>query len=251
MSKPDINPKLQPVGSVVYFVKKRGWQWSVSFGTVLEHYVHEVCIQLYEFPNTKLINGIPVKELARVGDWHKLPKNWEHPTDLYEVTHSQLPDDWRLYDIKNPEEIAKAIEIGMLVCVRDNDHANVEADIDSRLGWRLVKKYEPYKSTPSDYTTIHYKEVYTTYKEAQDVVDQHEAELKRQSELTDYEWSVEQIDHTLDVWSAIRSIPEDVKKKYRDWILNLDKVEDVVTRIYGGEIQWKYDRNQRWMNIEV
>ena len=83
------------------------------------------------------------------------------------------------------------------------------------------------------------------------VINEHDAEFKRQSELSDYDWSVEQIDKELSRWAYMYSISVEEKQRYRDWILSLDKIEDVEIRIFQGNIQWKYWRNQRWMNIEV
>ena len=31
----------------------------------------------------------------------------------------------------------------------------------------------------------------------------------------------------------------------------MDKVEDIEVRIFNGEIQWKYDKNKKWRNIEL
>jgi len=86
--------------------------------------------------------------------------------------------------------------------------------------------------------------VYFTYEEAKKEVKDYLGELKRQSELSDYEWSVEEIDKQLERWSCIFSIPEDIKSSYREWLLKLDNVEDLVVRISNGEIQWKYDRHK-------
>ena len=42
MSELDINPKIYPIGSVVYFIKKHGHEWEVSYGIVEEHYVDTI-----------------------------------------------------------------------------------------------------------------------------------------------------------------------------------------------------------------
>ena len=31
----------------------------------------------------------------------------------------------------------------------------------------------------------------------------------------------------------------------------LDNLEDVETRVAGGYIEWKYDKNRRWLRIEM
>ena len=40
-------------------------------------------------------------------------------------------------------------------------------------------------------------------------------------------------------------------KQYRDWLLAMSNVEDVETRIFSGNIQWKYWKNKKWNNIEL
>jgi hypothetical protein len=31
----------------------------------------------------------------------------------------------------------------------------------------------------------------------------------------------------------------------------MSNIEDIETRIYGGEIQWRYWKNKKWNNIEL
>lgn len=62
MSELNINRKEHPIGSVVYFIKQRGYDKEVSFGIVEEHYPDVICLQLYELIDTRLINGIPIKD---------------------------------------------------------------------------------------------------------------------------------------------------------------------------------------------
>ena len=93
--------------------------------------------------------------------------------------------------------------------------------------------------------------MYVNYEDAKRVVDEHEAELKRQSELSDLEWSIEQIDKTLDLWTALYHVTDLEKQKTRDRIMSFHNLEDVEVRLRGGNIQWKYWKNCRWNNIEL
>ncbi|MDO5151695.1 MAG: hypothetical protein Q4D76_20295 [Oscillospiraceae bacterium] len=250
MSELNINPKIYPIGSVVYFIKKYGHEWEVSYGIVEEHYVDTICLQLYELLDTRLINGIPIKDFITPTRWHKLPKGWSYDTKLFEITYGEYPHDPKDYNLKNPNDILKAIEDGILVKVQDNDHARIRDEIDSKLGWRICREYPIYEHHPT-YTSIRYYDVYGSYNEAMKVIHEHDAEFKRQSELSDYDWSVEQIDKELNRWAYMYSISVEEKQRYREWILSLDKVEDVEIRILQGTIQWKYCKNKRWMNIEI
>ena len=250
MSELNINPKIYPIGSVVYFIKKHGHEWEVSYGIVEEHYVDTICLQLYELLDTRLVNRIPIKDFKTPTRWYKLPKGWSYDTKLFEITYGEYPHDLKDYSLKNPNDILRAIKDGVLVKVQDNDHAHIRDEIDSKQGWRIRREYPAYEHHPT-FTSIKYYEVYSSYYEAMKVINEHEAEFKRQSELSDYDWSVEQIDKELSHWAYMYSISVEEKQRYRDWILSLDKVEDIEIRIFKGNIQWKYWKNKRWMNIEV
>lgn len=82
-----LNPKSFPVGSVVYFLryKKRSSEKEIWFGTVLEHYASEIAIQLYDLRDTRMIEGVPVKNFKTPSKWKKLPKGWSWDTVLFEI----------------------------------------------------------------------------------------------------------------------------------------------------------------------
>lgn len=247
----DINRKEIPIGSIVYYVKKYGHKWSVNWGTLEEHYIYESVIQLYETYNWITVNGIPIKDLETPTRWQKLPKGWNYDTKLFEIGHDEkyekFNEIYKNLKISNKEDIQKAIDMGLFIKAQDKDHSKPTAEIDKRYGWRIVKEYDDYIT----YTTVKYNEVYVNYEDAKRVVDEHEAELKRQSELSDLEWSIEQIDKTLDLWTALYHVTDLEKQKTRDRIMSFHNLEDVEVRLRGGNIQWKYWKNCRWNNIEL
>lgn len=253
----DINRKEFPIGSVVYYIKMRPYelirfgQYEVAFGIVEDHYPGTVCVQLYEPFDRREINGIPIKQFETPSKWQKLPKGWTYNTELFKLSFTKPSDKWfKEFRLDNPEHILEAIKDGSLVKVQENDHAHIETEIDKNKGWRIVRNY-PFGEYHPTYESISFHEIYATYQEAKDVIDKIEAERKRQAELSDYEWSVEQIDHDLDRWARFYSIPDDIKQKYRQWLLSRDNVEDIETRVAEGGIQWKYDKNKKWMNIVI
>lgn len=69
--------------------------------------------------------------------------------------------------------------------------------------------------------------------------------------MSDYEWSVFLINKELNRWQNIYSISNEIIEKYRNFLLNLDDVENIEVRIYGSDIQWKRFKNSRWANIEI
>lgn len=248
---PNLNPKQFPVGSVVYFLRNRPMSFvkEVCFGTVLEHYSSEIAVQIYELRDYREINGVPVKEFKTPSEWRKLPKGWSWDTVMFRVTNNypESFEDECFIDIQNPDKILRAINLGFLVKPSDNDHAEFRAEIDSKHGWRIIREYDKYHP---DYLSLPFNKVYASWREAREEIDRINEEFNRQKALTDLEWSIEQIDHELDRWAYIYSITPEAKKAVRDRIMALNNLEDVVVRMFEGHIEWKYDRNRRWIRIE-
>lgn len=243
----NLNPKEYPIGAIVYYVKKNGHHWHVDFGTVIEHYANTICLQLYDFYDARLIEGIPVKDFVTPTRWLKLPKDWTYDTRLFKIGFDESKYD-DILCAKKPSSIKKAIEGGLLVKVQDNDYAKFEAEIDSKKGWRIIRKYDEKHPTC---TSIRFDQVYSSWEAAYAVCEAHIAELERQKNMTDEEWSIEQIDKVLDHWAYTCVLPDDTVEKYRDWIMKLEHLEDVEVRQLGNLIQWKYWKNKRWCNIEL
>lgn len=235
-------------GDVVYWHRQKGYRHYVEFGIVDERYPGVYTVDLLDCKENRIINGIPYNEFPYITDWKKLPKGWTYNTPLFEQDWemSDCPFDVRLED---PESIKKAYYAGYLVRLSTKDKSQIETEI-SKEGYRLVKRIPVGKNTSSS-MTVNAHCLYSTFEEAKADVDAYEAEIKRQAELSDYDWSVEQIDKALDRWAYLNSVADDTKQKYRDFILSLKNVEDVVVRTLGESVQWKYDRNKKWNTIEI
>jgi hypothetical protein len=82
-------------------------------------------------------------------------------------------------------------------------------------------------------------------------VEDNIAEFHRQANLSDYDWSVEQIDKTLNHWQKFHDESNEKRLEYRNWLLGMKNVEDIETRFFNGEIQWKYWKNKKWNYIEL
>lgn len=190
------------------------------------------------------------KDFETPSKWSKLPKNWSYDTKLFDISFSPLPKEFKDYSIKKPDDILKAYKKGFLVKISDNDHSEICTEIDENLGWRIVRSYFNTKYKP-DLISLEYHNVYKTYEEALGIVKSHELALKEQSEMSGYDWAVKEIDKNLNAWAVIYGISDKTKLKYREWLLRLDNVENVETRIYSKYIQWKYFDNKRWKNIEL
>lgn len=243
--------KFQPE-DVVYWVgrhKHSPYEYYVDYGIVDEEFSDAVCVDRLHIRDNRYINDVPYKEFPSVTKWQKLPKGWTYNTELFAMEWRN--NDWAVLNtlrIDNPEDIKKALELGILVYLKDYDQTVPRSEIDKKLGWRIRKEHDdsfyvyPYVSLQKD-------KAFKTYAEAQAVIDAQEAEWKRQSELTDEEWSIEQINNDLQRWAKIYSKSPEEVQKVRDFLLGMDKVEDIETRVFGGDFQWKYWKNKKWRTI--
>ncbi len=235
-----------PIGSVAYFIKRDGWDIRVGWGIISENRSFEPYIDLLEpkkFGAT--INGVPVEEFETPSHWQKIPKNWSYDTKMFDWNQGGIAD-FKL-DITDPQSILDAYEKGYLVRSDDVAHGRYEAEYDTKHGWRIVFKSD----FPGKPTIVHlplYK-VFNNYADAKAIVDAELAELERQRNLTDAEWSLEEIERVIERWKAnYEPSEEDVRRVY-EFIEELPHIEDVETRVVSEGIQWKRWKNKRWANI--
>lgn len=248
-SKLNINRKEIPVGSLIYYIHKTGWEWEVCFGTVEEHYTSEICIQLYDIKDTRLINGVPAQEFKTPTRWEKLPKGWSYNTKLVDFGRANLPPIAKKLNLNKSDDILTAIKEGIFVKVQNKDYWKFEVDIDSHKGWRIIRRYPSDEHHPTHISLRPY-ECFRTYEEAQKIIDTHMKELERQANLTDLEWSIEQIDNNIGRFSKLCNLTQEEKERLRERIMEIDNLEDVETRISDGNFQWKYWKRKRWMTVD-
>lgn len=244
-----------PVGRILYYIHKHGMKWDVQWGEVVSLWADGIILKKYEVVDTTIINAIPKAEFKTPSPYHKIPKNWFPSTDLikkqYSVRHKPLekafPEAIGL-SVRKPEDVKKLIEIGLLIPVSDYDYGILETDFDRSLGWRVIRTYKRDEYHPET-LTLKYTDVYYTYEEAEAEIKAYKQEIKRQSELSDLEWSIEQIDNAL---NKVPNLTDEKRAEYRKWILSQKDVEDIAVRYtsFGG-IQWKYDKLKTWHTIEL
>ena len=240
-------------GDIVYWCHHKGnADYSVHWGMVDEQFSDAVVIDYIVPRERRRVDGIPINEFHSEQRYRKLPKDWTYNTKLFELTWDDFTSEEKdsVLDISKPETLKEAYDKGYLV--KDNIifHGVIEAEI-TKDGFRIVKKYPRESFHHIDHVSIRPDKVYFTYKEAKKEVDENIAEFRRQDALSDYDWSVEQIDKTLDMWKAFNDASDKEVKAYRNWLLDMKDVENIETRLWGNEIQWKYWKNTRWNYIEL
>jgi len=237
-------------GDIVYWCSfDHTGKYYVKWGMVDEQFSDAVCIDLLEVFERRCINDIPIDKFED-DKYHKLPKGWTYNTELYQLTYV-VPDKYKGYkvDITSPESIKQAYTDGFLVKSDTIFHGDIDTDI-TKQGYKIVKKY-PYYMNCETHTSIRSDKVFFTYAEAKKEADANNAEIIRIANLSDYDWSVEQIDNTLNMWQKICGATDEEKQKYRDWILKLKNIENVEVRDSCGNIEWKYCDKKKWHGITL
>ena len=240
-------------GDVVYWVERHRqppYEYYIDYGIVDEEFSDAVCVERLHIRDHRFIDNIPYNDFPQFTRWKKLPKGWTYNTKLFEIEWRSDKDWSALGNLKinKPEDIKTALKDGIIIYLKDYDQTVPHSEIDRKLGWRIRKEHDN-STYIYPHVTLQKDNAFKTYAEAKAVIDAQEAEWKRQSELTNEEWSVEQIDHDLQRWAKIYSKSPEEVQKVRDFLLGMDKVEDIETRVFGEDFQWKYWKNKKWRTV--
>ena len=229
---------------IVYYINKSQGQakWRVWFGVIDDIFTNGISIELYDTKETRLINGIPYENFETPTHWKKLPKGWSYDTRLFDLSWEPLPNIDAKID--NVDNIRQLIMRGIIVPVKSRDYSTPYAEIDVRSGWRVIRQY--HEKSKISYICLYPNEVYLSYQDAQAVVDAHNAELERQSRLSDLEWSIEQIDREL---SRAWNLSDNYKQHVKEFLLSQSNVENIEVRWSSRGIEWKYVDKRRWLTI--
>jgi hypothetical protein len=89
------------------------------------------------------------------------------------------------------------------------------------------------------HTSIRPDKAFFTYAEAQKEVDANNAELERIANLSDYDWSVEQIDKTLNIWQKLCGATDEEKQKSDESVRKmLEEKQEPKSGIYIDNISY-------------
>lgn len=244
-------------GDIVYWCDKSSGKYEVKWGMVDEQFSDAIYIDFLEQKENRYIDGIPIENFYKYQNkqkYKKLPQGWSYDTKLYNLEYRNNPEDKKLFNdlhvsIDNPESLKKAFDAGLLVKSDTKFHGKIDTDI-SKDGYKVIAKYPMWEHYLT-HTSIRLDRLYLTYQKAKDEVNTNIAELNRQAALSDYDWSVEQIDKTLMGWQYVTDATDAEREAYKTWLISMENVENIETRIFGGNVQWKYERNNKWNNITL
>ena len=243
-----VEPSVIQKGDILYYLRRKQNKLEIRFGLVDELRGAEV-ILVTLMPNvTRKIDDFPTELMHFPTRWKKLPKGWTWDTKLFQETIS-LPHDYYALTSADKDGLKDAVRRGILIPSEKYDNACYESEIDKTQGWRIIRRYP---NTLGNWVSVFYSDCYSTYEEAVEFARGEENELHRQADLSDYDWSVEQIDRILNHFAFCNQLTDLEVKRYRDWILAHDEVENIEIRQIGTEqLQFKYWYQKRWVNIEI
>lgn len=243
MEKTHYNP-----GDIVYTVEMKpgGWRLDVQICEVEDQYGSMVCVGFVTVRDSRIINGIPIDKFERTKP-QRLPKGWferEDTHDFYELTYDDsIHDRAKDIDIRDKAAIRKGLDEGFLVSGAPT--YSIQTGI-AKEGYTVYVERKIHERRSGTYSWF---QIYDDYDSARKYINDHYAELERQSKLSDEEWSKEQIENTLGHYVKCYSIQPEEEQRIRDIVFNLDRIEDVEARIGDGVFQWKYCKHKKWNTV--
>lgn len=245
------------IGDIVYFILHNGFNFQpkVNWGVVGDIIGNNYMIEMQEIAQKIFIDGVCADKITIPSKWKKLPKNWGYSTTLANIEVTIDPDVLKKVDgvvpfMNDKKGLEEAIKIGLLVPY--TPISMITTEIDKNKGWRLTHSLTQNINTiKCGRYYINENDIYTECEDAQKVVAAHIAECERQANLSDYDWSVEQIDKTLAHYACIYSDGTSYVERVRAWLLEQPNVEDIEVRTTSHGIEWKYEKNKRWAGVPV
>ena len=154
----------------------------------------------------------------------------------------------------DPASILQAYHDGWLVRRDDweNDKVNYEVTKDGYY-FHVENRNGTWGYKEPSEQTMDLRDIYPDYESAAAEAKARNDEFARQAALSDYDWSVEQIDRTLAKWRLMNGgVTEQSAKEaasIKKQLLEMKNVEDIETRTECGNFVWKYSHNTKWHTI--
>ena len=225
------NPKEFKSGDIAYWCGKNGNRYEVKCGVVCEVFgkASSSVITLYPIVprERRLVNGIPIKEFKSDARYRKLPRGWTYDTKLFDITYEHLTEEEMefTFDIRNKESLKCGLQKGYLVPSFEIFHGYIKDEI-TKDGYKIIKCSD-YSQDDMLCNVITTDKLYFTYNEALHEVLDNVKELRRQAEMSEYDWAVEQIDKKLEKLKSNNSFPDDVIQKYKTILVSIDNIENI------------------------
>lgn len=141
--------------------------------------------------------------------------------------------------IDNPRDIERLYKAGLLVSKEKISTAHIEVELNRSNEYRIVKiQHEWTYDYGKDKRTgviLEACKLYEVYSKANEEKERIEAKYKAERALSDYEWSVRDIDKVL---KLLHDDP--LAKEYRRILLSMANVDDIEIKKVGNIIYYRY-----------
>ena len=237
---------------IVYVIRKTHTDYKkyVELGIVSCVSENNVRVEFLSLRERRTINGVNINDWSD-DKWHKLPKGWDKTSDLYEADTEPWEDgveeELKSVSIKDKDKIKDLYNRGIMTELYKTFTGSIQVEIDSHHGYRIYQSWIYDNKLKG--ATYHYTNVYNTFDEAYEVIEEYEAELIRQSELTDEEWSLEQIDNEINYWKSITNASPQEVMIVRNYILSQGDVVELECKHFRDGLKWKKEKQKRWNPI--
>ena len=271
-------------GDIVFFIRNN--QGAIDWGEVETVFSDRNILNLYELRDRRTVEGVPIgkyKFNPEQSDWRKLPKDFfkeydklkshdedgiwysseylknEKSKELFEEGESYLEgeQEWLKKPLYNVDVIREGIDKGFYVLPSSQDkelHAVTEV---TKNGWRIVQAPKPpfvwtsnYTLSikrRSDYVSVPFYQTYATYAEAEYFIKQYKAELERQSNLSDYEFDMEHLEHVLELCCFNTDDEKDTIRKVVSKMFKDGK--DIDMKNSEGRFLWRKSGMAKWTEV--
>lgn len=235
-------------GDIVYYIRDESGRVYVEAGIVEDIYPSVVSVDHLVLNRKWTVDGFPAEKMSLPTKKKKLPRGWTYATQLF---HMEDVTDYSLLTLDlftDKERTRKAYEAGLLIGEGVYFPPHLTSKID-RDGWCIDIDYSACSRECHSAMILEKGLVFEDYDSAAEKKAEIDAEYARIASLTDEEWSIEQIQHTVDRASMYHMIDPERKKEYVDKIVSYGNVIDIETRILDAGIQWKYEKEKRWKRV--
>jgi hypothetical protein len=231
---------------IVYVVETIGRVANIRLGIVDSLDKNCCIVDFLVIKEHRYVKGTPIDEF-KTTEWKSYPKVFREGK-FREKFEPSVEVVWRLS--KRDQELLRALRIDgvadmeeaykekLLVRASEVTDWDVRVEINRNNEYRIVKSIPAWTQTygKDKRTFVHLPKdkVYPSYELAQKAVKEWDAKWAKLDALTDFEWSVREIDKVL------KQFPEEDRERYREILLSMPDIEDLEVRKRDGVLWYRW-----------
>lgn len=272
-------------GDIIYFINydrkvpKINRHYRVDIGMVYDDcfWDNEVKISSLVPKDNRLVNGVLWNEFktpTKIMFFEKDDKNLKH-YEIYNkyvnITHEKTSFSYKEdIDISNRDEVVKYVLSKDLVPLTeiDNSYISLRYD-DNGKGYYLTREYDSYFNsyvyTPKycnefvwkNEDKLNYSSVLSVsfnYNKIKILCDKlNELQISHRERIdcmTELDFVIEEIDDVCGKYNKMYCDDIYYTQAVKQWLLSKKNVDKLCIRLYGGDIQWKYDKTLNWKKVD-